>query len=60
MYGNSKSPNGMIMAVFAMCPNELEFGGMLSPDLLWRKLSGHQGGVQSRQCAARDIGRGQT
>jgi hypothetical protein len=40
-------------------PNKLEFGGMLSPNLLWR-FSGLQIVAQSRYCAERYIGRGRS
>jgi len=58
IYGNPKSPKGVIIPAFAMS-KWLESGGMLSPNLLWRRLAGLQV-VQSRQCAERDIGKGQS
>ena len=40
------------------CLDELESDSMISPNLLWRRLSSQQVVVQSRQCAEWDISQG--
>ena len=40
--------------------DELESDCVLTPNLLWRRVSGQQVVVQSRQCAERDVGLGRS